>query len=372
MKVAFIHDWYTLPGGAEKVAKEIIDVIQPSGMYTLFNFMAFPKLQEITGGRGVRSSFIQQLPGADRHYRYLAPLFPKAIESFDLSEFDIIISSSWMAAKGVKKLPHQKHICYCHTPMRFAWDMEDTYLKKHGLKGGVLGWISRRLIKRLKAWDIESAKHVDFFISNSKFVSKRILTAYRNRSLVIYPPVDTKFFELQEEKEQYYFTASRLVEYKHIELLIEAFRLLPQHQLIIAGQGPLEEELRRMAPSNVKFLGWVSDERLRTYLQGAKAFLNASVEDFGIAGLEAQSCGTPVIALGKGGYLETVIDGETGIFFHREHPEAIADAVIRFEGMEFDPFEVRKHAKGFDRELFRERFLNYFLDKCFEPSAALV
>lgn len=372
MKVAFIHDWYTLPGGADKVAKEIIDVIQPSGLYTLFNFMPFTRLQDITGGRGLRSSFLQQVPGADKHYRYLAPLFPRAIESFDLSGFDIIISSSWLAAKGVKKLPHQKHICYCHTPMRFAWDMEDTYLEQHGLKSGLRGWLTKRLIRRLKSWDIQSSEHVDHFVSNSKFVAKRILKAYRKRSIVIYPPVDTKFFALKEQKDDYFFTASRMVEYKNIHLLIEAFRLLPNKQLIIAGQGPLEAELRKTAPPNVQFLGWIPDDQLRSYLQSAKAFLNASVEDFGIAGLEAQSCGTPVIALGKGGYLETVVDGKTGTFFHRAHPEAIADTILRFEGMEFDAFDIRRHAKQFDRSVFRERFLNHFLDKCFEPSATLV
>ena len=366
MKVAFIHDWFTIPAGAEKVATEIIDIIQPHGVMALFNFMDFKSLQKITQGRGVKTSFLQQIPQASEHYRQLAPLYPRAIAQLDVSKYDVIISSSWMAAKGVSKAKNQIHISYCHTPMRFAWDMEETYLRKYGLNSGIKKFLAKTLIKRLRHWDAKTAKEVDFFVANSKFVAKRIKKAYNRKSTVIYPPVDTQRFTLKEHKEDYYFTAARLVDYKNIELIIQAFSKLPKHRLVIAGKGPMEHHLKKIATPNVTFLGWVDDDELVGLMQNAKAFVNASVEDFGIAGLEAQACGTPVIALGKGGYLETVIENETGMFFHREHPEVLVDTILRFERHEFDPFVIRRNAKRFDKEVFRERFLNFFLDKCFD------
>jgi glycosyltransferase involved in cell wall biosynthesis len=371
MKVAFIHDWYTLPGGAEKVARQIIDVLQPAEIYALFNFMPAEQLAAISAGKVVHTSFIQQIPKAAKYYRYLAPLFPKAIQQFDLSDFDIIVSSSWMAAKGVRKREGQVHLCYCHTPMRFAWDMEEVYLKQHGLLSGWKRKLTKFFIQYLKSWDIENAQQIDHFIANSKFVAKRIKTAYGVKSKVIYPPVDTAFFIPGKTKKEFYFTASRLVDYKNIDLLLETFKRLPKRQLFIAGQGPQLDYLRKLAPSNVHFLGWIPDDMLLKYMQEARAFINASIEDFGISGVEAQACGTPVIALGKGGYLETVIEDVTGLFFFREHPEALADAILRFERSTFDPFTIRKHAKQFDSAVFRENFVNHFLDKCFESTKTM-
>ncbi len=368
MKVAFIHDWFTIPAGAEKVATEVIDLIQPHGVFALFNFMDFKSLHKITQGRGVKTSFLQQIPQARQHYRHLAPFYPRAIANIDVSKFDILISSSWMAAKGISKAPHQIHVSYCHTPMRFAWDMEETYLTKYGLNSGIKKFFAKAMIKRLKKWDARTAKDVDFFIANSNFVAKRIQRAYGRKSTVIYPPVDTKRFALKEHKEDYYFTAARLVDYKNIELIIQAFSKLPKHRLVIAGTGPMEGYLKKMAPPNVTFAGWVHDDELVKLMQNAKAFVNASIEDFGIAGLEAQSCGTPVIALGKGGYLETVIENHTGMFFKREHPEVLVDTILRFERHSFDPYDIRRNAKRFDKEVFRERFLNFFLDKCFDDA----
>ena len=366
MKVGFIHDWFTIPGGAEKVAKEIIDVIQPHSIMSLFNFMDFGTLQHITQGRGVKTSFLQQLPNAEKHYRHLVPFFPAAISRMDVSDFDIIISSSWLAAKGVRKHKNQTHISYCHTPMRFAWGLENTYLNKYGFNSGLKRIFAKLMIKRLKKWDVETAQNVDHFIANSKFVANRIKHAYGRESAVIYPPVDTKRFTLQEHKEDYYFTAARLVDYKNIELIIKAFAKLPKHKLIIAGQGPMEAYLKKLASPNVEFVGWVDDDQLVRLMQNAKAFVNASIEDFGIAGLEAQSCGTPVVALGKGGYLETVVENETGMFFKREHPEVLVDTILRFERHQFDPYVIRRNAKRFDKEIFRVQFLNFFLDKCFD------
>lgn len=363
MKVAFVHDWFTMPGGAEKVAAEIIDLIQPHAVFSLFNFMDFDILNSITQGRGVRTSFLQQAPLAQEYYRHLAPLYPKAISRLDLSDFDIIISSSWMAAKGVNKRSDQIHICYCHTPMRIAWGLESTYLDKYGYNKGLKKLFAKYLINRLKKWDEKTENGVDFFISNSSFVKDRILKAYNRNAEVIYPPVNTDKFEFHERKGDFYFTASRFVEYKNINIIIKAFNRLPGRRLVIAGQGPLEKYLKRLAGPNIEFLGWVSEEKLIYYMQRAKAFLNASVEDFGIAGLEAQSTGTPVIALGKGGYRETVIENKTGLFFEREHPEALADAILRFERMELDPRVIRENTKRFDHQVFREQFLNFFLDK---------
>ncbi|MEQ9187377.1 MAG: glycosyltransferase [Cryomorphaceae bacterium] len=372
MKVVFVHDWFTIPAGAEKVAREIIDLIQPSRVLALFNFMDPSSLDRITQGRAVKTSFLQRIPRAEEHYRHMAPLFPRAISKLDVSQADVIISSSWMAAKGISKRKGQIHISYCHTPMRFAWDLEEIYLSKYGYTSGLKRTIAKALIKRLKNWDSNTAHEVDHFVANSQFVSQRIQRAYGRSSTVIYPPVDTARFALHETKKEYYFTAARFVDYKNLELLIRAFNKLPENKLLIAGRGPLEKQLRKLAGPNIDFLGWVTDEQLVYYMQRAKAFVNASIEDFGIAGLEAQSCGTPVIALGKGGYTETVVENETGLFFHREHPEALADAILRSERMTFDPYVVRKNAKRFDRDVFREQFLNFFLDKCFTHANALV
>lgn len=355
-----------MPGGADKVAHEIIDVIQPSGVFCLFNFMDEDLINKISPKAKPGTSFIQTLPFASKIYRHLAPLYPFAVSRLDVSEYDVIISSSWAAAKGIRKRPGQIHLCYCHTPMRFAWDLQDTYLEKYGFANGLKRKIAKRLIKSLRQWDAQTAQEVDYFMANSGFVADRIVRAYGRRSNVIYPPVDTKKFTLRERKDDFYFTASRFVDYKNLDLIIRAFNSMPTRQLVIAGQGPLDKNLRKIAGPNIRFLGWISDKKLVDFMQRAKAFVNASIEDFGIAGLEAQACGTPVIALGKGGYSETVLEGETGVFFHREHPEALADAIIRFEKSEFDPFEIRKHALNFDREIFRETFVNFFLDKTFE------
>ncbi|MEZ4721846.1 MAG: glycosyltransferase [Flavobacteriales bacterium] len=363
MKVAFVHDWFTMPGGAEKVAAEIIDLIPPHAVFSLFNFMDFPTQMKITQGRGVRTSFLQQVPMASEHYRHLAPLYPRAVSKLDVSEYDVIISSSWMAAKGIQKRPGQIHICYCHTPMRFAWGLESDYLKKYGYNSGLKKWLAKFIINRLRKWDERTARDVDHFISNSRFVKERIKQAYGRKARVIYPPVDTKRFALRTKKENYFFTACRFVDYKNLELIIQAFALLADQHLVIAGTGPLQKHLRKMATPNVEFLGWVDDDTLVKYMQHAKGFVNASIEDFGIAGLEAQSCGTPVLALGKGGYTETVVENVSGIFFEREHPEVLADAILRFNRIQFDPVAVRENALRFDRDVFRERFLNYFLDK---------
>jgi glycosyltransferase involved in cell wall biosynthesis len=365
MKVVFVHDWFTIAAGAEKVATEIIDMIQPHAVYSLFNFMDFGTLNQITQGRGVRTSFLQQIPLASEYYRHLAPLYPRAVSRLDVSEFDIIISSSWVAAKGVQKRPGQIHICYCHTPMRFAWGLESIYLEQYGFNKGLKRLFAKFLIQRLRTWDEKTAQGVDFFISNSEFVKSRIQKAYNRNAAVIYPPVNTAKFALHTQKSEYFFTACRFVDYKNLELIIKAFNRLPNHRLVIAGQGPQEKRLRKLAAPNIEFLGWVNEEKLIYYMQRAKGFINASIEDFGIAGLEAQSTGTPIIALGKGGYTETVIENETGIFFHREHPEALADAIIRFDRLKFDPLRIRENALRFDREVFRETYLNFFLDKTF-------
>lgn len=363
MRIAFVHDWFTVPAGAEKVAREIIDLIQPHAIFTLFNTMDPSDLEAITQGIPVHTSFLQRLPGIKKHYRWMAPLFPLAISRFDLSDYDLIISSSWMVAKGVRKSTGQQHHCYCHTPMRFAWGLEKTYLDQHGLGSGIPNVMARLMINRLRNWDQRSADNVDAFLSNSQFIQHRIQAAYQRPSTVVYPPVRTSEFGLCRQKQAYFFMATRLVDYKNVALVIEAFNRLPNHQLIIAGDGPLREKLKSMAAENIKFLGWISDAALQRYMQHARAFVNASVEDFGIAGVEAQATGTPVIAYAEGGYTETVIEGVTGTFFHRLHPEALADAVLRLDNMQLDAKVISMHAQQFDTGAFREQFLNHVLDK---------
>lgn len=359
MRVAIVHDWLVTYAGAEKVLEEMLKLYPDADLFSLIDFL--PK-----GGRGfildkpVRTSFIQRLPLAKTKYRHYLPLMPLAIEQLDLSSYDLVISSSYAVAKGVITGPDQLHLCMCYSPIRYAWDLQHQYLREAGLERGVKGLFTRAILHRIRLWDARTANGVDHFIAISSFIARRIWKVYRRDATVIYPPVDVSAFGLHKEKEDFYLTASRLVPYKRIDLIVEAFRDMPQRRLVVIGEGPDFAKIRSRAGSNVTLLGYQPFEVLRDHMQRARAFIFAAEEDFGIVPVEAQACGTPVIAYGKGGALETIngleAPSSTGVFFPQQTPEAVRQALDSFEaqGDRFVPSAIREHALRFDAPRFRE------------------
>jgi len=352
MKTAIVHDWLVSMGGAEKVLKAI-SALYPSQIYTLVHD---PKLFM---DREISTSFLQKIPGSKKLYRNFLPFFPLAIEQFDLRSYDLILSSSHAVAKGVLTHPGQLHICYCHTPMRYAWDLYHSYLEEMGvIKKNIAKWI----LQYLRTWDVKSLDRVDHFISNSQYVARRIKKNYGREATVIYPPVETDVLKVNENKEDFYITVARLVPYKKIDLIVEAFGHLPEKRLVVIGDGPAMNRVRSKAKKNIEILGRQPDEVMRDYLGRAKGFVFAADEDFGIAPLEAQATGTPVIALAKGGSLETVTE-KTGLFFQEPTVASLVEAIHRFEKMEFDPWTIRKHAEQFSRQRFNEEFKAFVEEK---------
>jgi glycosyltransferase involved in cell wall biosynthesis len=313
--------------------------------------------------RTVRRSAIQWLPFAGRLYRQYLPLFPIAVEQFNLDRYDLVISTSHCAAKSVVVTGRARHLCYCLTPMRYAWDIRDQYLSAIGVAQGPKRWLAERLLDRLKRWDRAGAARVDRFVGISHYIARRIHAAYRRQADEIYPPVDVDYFQPSPApaRRDYYLTASRFVPYKRVDRIAGAFAALPGRRLVVVGDGPEAGRVRAAAGSNVEFVGEVPREQLRALMQGARAFLFAAEEDFGIVPLEAQACGTPVIALAKGGTAETIqpVNGApVGVLFDEQSPAAIAQAVERFEAMEasISPEACRANALRFAADRFRTEF----------------
>ena len=359
MKVALIHDWLVTLAGAEKVLQAIYE-IYPAPIFTLVTDKR--KLKESVFEKAeIFTSFIQKLPRAKNKYRNYLPFFPLAVEQFDLSNYDMIISSSTCVAKGVLSRTDQLHICYCHTPVRYAWDLYHQYLKETGLNKGLKGIIAKLILHYIRLWDYSTANRVDYFITNSKWVARRIKKIYGRDSTVIYPPVDVDKFELQTDKENFYLTTSRMVPYKKIDLIVEAFSQMPDKKLVVIGDGPDFKKVKSKAGKNIELLGYQPFEVVKNYTQKAKAFIYAAEEDFGIAPVEAQACGTPVIAYGKGGVTESVIDGKTGIFFKKQTVESIIEVIKQFEKQEnkFDPITIRQNAERFSKERFKKEFKKF-------------
>ena len=359
MKIAYIQDWLTVDGGAEKVTREILSLYPEAEVFSLIDFMPHQTRQDVLFGKKAKTSFLQFMPMAKRHYRWYLPIFPMAIESFDLKAYDLIISSSYAVAKGVKKGPGQKHICYCHSPMRYAWDLQEEYLNDMAGKSIALRGIMRFFLNRIKKWDARTADRVDCFIANSNNVKARILNNYNRESRVIHPPVKLDKIDLMERKEDYYLAASRQVPYKKTDVIIEAFLTMPTKKLIVTGDGPMLKELKRLAGNaeNIQILGHVTEEKLRSLMGKAKAFINASFEDFGISPIEALASGTPVIGYAKGGLLETTEENKSAVYFRNQNALAIADAVHLFEKTKLDKAEeLRKSVEIFNRDNFRSHF----------------
>jgi glycosyltransferase involved in cell wall biosynthesis len=361
MRVAIVHEWLTVIGGSEKVMREILTLFPDAHIFVLvadkktINELGLEKNKIFT-------SFIQKLPFAKTRYKSYFPLFPFAIESFDLYQYDLIISSSHSAAKGVLTFAHQTHICYCHSPVRYAWDLHHQYLRESKLNQGLKGILAKYLLHRFRNWDYINSGRVDYFIANSNYIAKRIKKNYGRDSVVIYPNVETKNFPLIKEKENFYIACSRMVPYKKIDLIVNAFNEMPNKQLYIIGDGPDFKKIKLLAKSNnIIFLGRLNDTDLASYLGRAKAFVFAAEEDFGILPIEAQSCGTPVIAYKKGGVSETVIENLTGIFFDEQKVDSIIEAVQKFELFQekFDPIVIHDHAQKFNAERFKSEFLAF-------------
>ena len=370
MVVALVHDWLNGMRGGESVLQAIASIFPRAGIYTLFcdPDTISPELNKHV----ITTSFIQNLPGRKKHYRYYLPLFPRAIESIDLKDSDLVISSSHCVAKGALTGQENLHICYCHSPMRYVWDRFDDYFPKNGMNTLKFKTISY-FAKRLREWDIRSSGRVDLFIANSNFVRARIKNYYNRPAKVIYPPVDTQYYTPGGGgNEDYYLAAGALVPYKKIDLVIEAFRGLDE-KLIVVGDGPELPRLANIASRNVKFIGWVDRETLRDYYRGCKALIFPGVEDFGIIPVEAQACGKPVIAYAEGGITDTVIGPsleeaqgysgfKSGLFFRNQTIGEIRRALKIFPSINFDPSAIREHAARFSKERFFSE-INEFLNE---------
>lgn len=364
MKTAIVHEWFVTYVGSEKVVEQLLALYPEADIFTLVDFLPASE-REFLKGRKIHTSFIQKLPLAKKYYRQYLPWMPLAIEQFDLSEYELIISSSHAVAKGVLTAPDQLHISYVHSPMRYAWDMQHQYLRETGLDKGIFSWYTRRLLHRMRLWDYRTANGVDWFVANSRFIARRIWKVYRREAKVIHPPVQIENFPLQETKSDYYLAASRMVPYKKMDLIVEAFNRMPEKRLVVIGEGPGLRKVKANAKSNIEVLGYQPTGILSQYMQGARAFIFAAREDFGIMPLEAQASGTPVIAFGEGGALETIrgLDDAqpTGVFFKEQTPEAIINAVDLFEANEhkITPAVCRKNSEGFSPQCFRSEFAQF-------------
>lgn len=357
MNVGIVHEWLASYAGSEKVVEQMLEVFPAAEIYSLVDFL--PQQDRAwLADRKIHTSFIQRLPFARRKFRGYLPLMPLAIEQFDLASHDVVISSNHAVAKGVITRADQLHISYVHTPIRYAWDLKDQYLREAGLTWGLRSMIVRMMMHSIRRWDVVSANRVDKFVANSNYVARRIWKTYRREAEVIYPPVDIDAYPYCEQKEDFYVTASRLVPYKKVDLIVQAFTKngLP---LMVIGDGPDMKKIAKLAGKNVTLLGYQPQAKLTELMQRAKAFVFAADEDFGITPVEAQACGTPVIAYGRGGVTETVVEGETGMFFDEQTPESLNQAVERFESIAttFEPELIRKQAEQFGIERFRRELL---------------
>lgn len=365
MKVAIVQEWLVTVGGSDKVVKAIQDVFPDADIYTL---VAKKEVCDELGipWEKVHTSFIQKMPlGTKKHRAYL-PLFPFAIEQFDLRGYDVVISSSHCVAKGVLTKADQLHICYCHSPIRYCWDMYNEYLEESHLDKGFKSWLVRLMLHPIRQFDAIAGSRVDYYISNSDYVGQRIRKTYRRKATTIHPNIDISNFELCNDKQEYYLASSRLVAYKKIDTIIEAFNQMPDKKLVVIGGGPNLEAYRKLANANVTVMGYQPFDVLKEKMQHAKAFVFAADEDFGMIPIEAQSCGTPVIAYGHGGSLETVNGGKTGLFFNEQTPEAIVEAVNKFESMGSQPFapaDCRQWAEGFSEERFKREIKEFVEEK---------
>ncbi|WP_439291301.1 glycosyltransferase family 4 protein [Lonepinella koalarum] len=368
MKKALVHDWFNVCGGAEKCIASFNHIWNDLDHFSLIDFLTDEDRQTIVNGKTIQTSFIQKLPKAKNKYRNYLPLFPFAIEQFDLSDYDLILSSSSCVAKGVLTHANQLHICYMHTPVRYAWDLYFQYLRESKLEKGIKSILAKYFLHKLRLWDMSTINRVDHYIANSKYIANRIQKVYGKQADVIYPPVDIEKFQFSDKKEDFYLTASRLVPYKKIDLIIETF-CQTNKRLVVVGAGPDMQKIKEKAGNhkNIEILGYQPDSVLLDLMQRAKAFVFAAEEDFGIIPVEAQACGTPVICLSKGGTKETVINNITGIHFDKQNVESLLNAINMLEQNyhTFDFDKIRKHAANFSTQRF-ETEISYYVEQKYQ------
>lgn len=360
MKKALIHDWFSTYAGAEKCVESFTDIWDDFEIYSLIDFLSGADRDKILKGKRAHTSFIQKLPFTKDKYRNYLPLFPLAIEQFDLSGYDVVLSSSHAVAKGVLTHSNQLHIAYVHTPIRYAWDLYHQYLRESRLDRGLKGMLAKYFLHKIRLWDASTANRVDHYVANSRYIARRIKKTYGKSSDVIYPPVDVDKFMLCEAKEEFYLTASRMVPYKKIDLIVEAFSQTDK-KLLVIGDGPDMVKIKSKAGKNVELLGFASDETMADLMGRAKAFVFAAEEDFGITPVEAQACGTPVICFGRGGARETVLNGESGLYFMEQNTKELLAAVAKFEQNydKFEPAKIRENSLKFSRARFEAEIKSY-------------
>jgi len=352
MKVALVHDWLIHMRGGEKVLDALAELYPDAILYTLFydRRKVSPNLARLK----IKASFLQYFPGIKAYYRWLLPILPWVIQSMKVEDADLVISSSHCVAKGIRIPAQAFHVCYCHTPMRYLWGFQDVYFSRYLSPVRLL---MNAVFHFLKKWDLGTNSRVDLFVANSDYIRKRIKTVYQRDSDVVHPPLDTVFFKSEPPEPEaapqrdFYLAVSHFVPYKRLDIVIEAFNAL-ERQLVVIGSGPLEAQYHKLRTNDrISFWGGVSDEELRKAYAGARALIFPTEEDFGIVPLEAQACGAPVIAFRKGGALETV---QSGVFFDAQTPEAIREALLRFEHQTFDPVNVSEKVQRFGRKYFLE------------------
>ena len=363
-KIAVVHEWLTTYAGSEKALEQILTLFPEADLFCIVDYLpadkrGFLKKHKIT------KTFIHNLPFSRKHYRLYLPLMPSAVRALDLSSYDVIISSCHAVAKGIKKHKGQLHISYTYSPMRYVWDLRDQYLIESNLDKGLKGIIANQILQKLQDWDYRVAQEVDYFIAISKYIQQRIYRVYGRDSVVIYPPVDTDFYRPAQEKQDFYLTASRMVPYKMMPMIVSAFSEMPDKQLVVIGDGPEMNKVLHAAGNNVEILGYQDDCVMRDYMQRAKCFIFAAEEDFGILPVEAQACGTPVVGYGVGGLCETVRgleeDSPTGVFFDKQDKQSLKNAVVEFEENinKISANNCRNMALKFSEDQFRSEFKEY-------------
>lgn len=357
MNIALVHEFLVTWGGADLVVQKFGELYPAAPIYTAIHDR--PAMEEYFRDREIFTSFLQKMPLATRKHRFYMPLFPLAFESFDLTSYDIVLSSHHMAAKSVITTSDTCHICFVHTPMRFAWEFFPHYMAEFGALSRPL---MRLFFHYLRMHDVAASGRVDYYIANSHNTARRIRKHYRRESEVIHSPVIASNFHVSDRPGDYYLVLSRLVPYKRVDLAVEAFNRLGR-KLVVVGDGPEKKRLKEMAGRNIEFVGFAPAEEVADYYANCRAFVFPGEEDFGITPLEAQASGRPVIAYGAGGALETVVEGKTGMFFEEQSAGALAAAVENFDDGDVDPAEIRRHAEGFDVEVFKKRINDFVRGK---------
>ena len=347
MRVALVHDWLTGMRGGEKVLEGLCELYPAADIFTLLHVRG--SVSPVIERHRIHTSFVQHLPLVEKKYRSYLPLFPFAVERFDLTPYDLVVSSSHCVAKSAIVPRPARHLCYCHAPMRYAWDQFDAYFGPERVGAAASRWFYRPVMQRLARWDAETATRVDRFVANSRYVANRIRRYYNREATIVYPPVDTSFYHPDAGgPEKQFLMVSALVPYKRVELAIAACARVGA-PLRIVGDGPDRERLERLATPTTSFLGRLTDEQIRAEYRRAAAVLLPGEEDFGIVPVEAQACGRPVVALARGGALETVVDGGTGVLFADPTADSLAGALERVQRLSFDPARIRAHAERFSR-----------------------